>query len=618
MLSALIVLTMLGMAETSHARDFHDAEQLEAFVDGVVHTSMRNHHVAGAVVTLVADGEVILSKGYGYSDVEKQAPVDPERTLFRIASITKLLTWTSLMQLKEQGKLDLDTDINEYLAGIEIPATFESPITIRHLMSHTPGLEDHVIRLFSRDVADMRPYLEILNDELPRRMRTPGDLPAYSNHGTALAGVIVEQVSGLSWVDYVEANILDPLDMEFTTVRQPVPDELAPYMSQGYKWDAGRFQAQAFEYVPLAPAGGASSSAASMARLLQAYLNGGELDGARILRADTWAEMQQSLYRADPRLNSALHGFYESSRHGQRIIGHGGATIWFHSEFMVLPELNAGFFISTNSEEGWRVYRDFINGFLERFYPYDGLPEIAEFDRTELDRVVGNYANLRSSFTDFTQLGRLMANVEISANEEGQLVLLGFGDPQYFVEIDSGLYQRLGQDQTIAFRFDQAGQATHFFLKRAPMATFQRVSWLYAPPFQQGLVAVCIIVFLWVLVAWPVQRFSHRWQEPKALRHYRTTAWTLALVVLLLNIGFVVALEDPIEIAFGVTNLVRALLIVNLAVPLLTLALAGQVLWVVRELAMGNVSRYFHFAVLIAGLAYCWFLYTWKLFNVFL
>lgn len=609
---AVLLFTTVASANSP---DLRDREQLENFSDGVMYTSMQNQHVAGAVLSVVVDGELLFSKGYGYSDVEKQLPVDPKQTLFRIASITKVLTWTALMQLHEQNKLDLDTDINEYLEGIEIPATFDDPITIRHLMSHTPGFEDHVVRLFSRDQADMRPYLDLLNEELPERVRPAGDLASYSNHGTALAAVIVEQLSGEAWADYVENNILVPLGMSFTSIQQPLPASLAPYMSQGYRWRAGLYKPEPFEFVPLTPAGGGSSSANDMSRLMLAFLNGGELDGARILEPATAELMQQRLYQSDPRLSSALHGFYESNRNGQRIFGHGGDTIWFHSEFMLMPDSNVGVFISTNTNNGPMVRRDYINAFLERFFPYAGMPEPRDFTPTDVATLVGNYANLRTSFTDFTKLNQLISTVEIIASADDQLMLLGFGEPQYFVEIDSGLFRRVGQDQTIAFRLDEEGRASHLFLNYAPSATLERVSALYSPAVQFGLVGFCGLVFLLALIAWPIQHFSHRWNVPRRLVLFRQVGWLLALVFMLLIIGFALVLQDPTEVVFGVSTLIKGLLIANLTIPLLTLALIVLLPGVLREPELGIGSRAFHFIVVFAGLSYSWFLYTWRMFS---
>jgi len=616
-LISLVALLFTAIASASPP-DLRDRGQLESFSDGVMYASMRNHHVAGAVLSIVADGELLFSKGYGYSDVEKKVSVDPKQTLFRIASITKLLTWTALMQLYEQGKLDLDTDINDYLEGIEIPNTFDDPITIRHLMSHTPGLEDHVVKLFSRDEVDMRPYLDLLNEELPKRVRPAGKLPSYSNHGSALAAVIVEQVSGKAWTDYVDTNILTPLGMTFTSIRQPLPESLAPYLSEGYRFEVGRYKAQSFEFVPLTPAGGGSSTANDIARLMLTFLNGGELDGVRILEPATAELMQQRLYQADPRVSSALHGFYESSRNGQRILGHGGDTIWFHSELMLMPESDVGVFISTNTETGPMVRRDYINAFLERFYPYTSLPaKTNDFKNTALAALVGNYASLRTSFTDFTKFGRLLSTVKVAASEDNQLMLLGFGEPKYFVEIDRdrGLFRRIDQDQTIVFRFDENGNASHLFLGQVPSVAFERVSVLYSPAVQFGLLGLCLLVFLWTLIAWPVQHLSPRWNIPKGLRFFRQIGWLLALVFVLLGVGFAHVLQDPSEVVFGLDALMKVLLVANLTIPMLTLALACQLPAVLRERDLGLGSRVSHITVIVAGVAYSWFLYTWRMLS---
>ncbi len=614
---SLLAALAFSVSANANTPDLRDRDLLESFSDGVMFTSMQSHHVAGAVLSVVADGELILSKGYGYRDVQQQLLVDPEQTLFRIASISKLLTWTALMQLYEQNKLDLDIDINEYLDGIEIPATFDQAITLRHLMSHKPGLEDHVIKLFSRNQEDMRPYLDLLNEELPKRVRAPGDLPSYSNHGTALAAVIVEQVSGEVWADYIEKNILRPLSMSFTSIRQPLPAPLASNLSQGYRWQAGRYKPQPFEFVPLTPAGGASASANDISRLMMAFLNGGELDGVRILKRATAELMQQRLYPSDPRLSSALHGFYESNRHGQRIFGHGGDTIWFHSELMLLPDSNVGVFISTNTETGPMVRRDYVNAFLERFYPATGLPEPSDFRPTDLNLLVGNYANLRSSFTDFTKVGQLLSGVKVAATPEGQLILQSSAEPQYFVEVDSGLFRNISKDQTIAFRFDEDGKASHLFLNQFPAVSFERVSAFHSPAVQFGLIGLCSLILLWVLIAWPVQHLSSKWSVPKELFKFHQVSWALALVFFLLVFGFMIALRDPNEVVFGLTPLIKALLLGNCFIPLLTLLLFTQLPSLVRARNVGLASKGFHVLVVVAAVSYSWFLYIWRMLGYF-
>ena len=215
----------------------NDRVALEAFVDGVIESQMEEKHVAGVTVAIVFEDDLILAKGYGYADVENKIPVDPHKTLFQIQSVTKLFTWTALMQLYEQGKVDLDTDVNQYLKTLKIPDTFPQPITIRHLMAHTSGLDELIVIGTNRKDADsMLPLREVLAKDFPDRIRPPGEISSYSNHGTKLAGLIIEEVSGLTWEDYVRKNIMDPLQMTNATPYQPVPERIISNMSKGYSW----------------------------------------------------------------------------------------------------------------------------------------------------------------------------------------------------------------------------------------------------------------------------------------------------------------------------------------------------------------------------------------------
>jgi CubicO group peptidase (beta-lactamase class C family) len=204
----------------------------ESFIDGVMAAQRQARHFAGAVVVVVSDGRIAFEKGYGYADFAERTPVDPARTLFRVASNSKMFVWTAVMQLVEQGRLDLHTDVNRYLKGVQVPATFPEPITLEHLMTHTAGFEDRVIGLFSRSADGVRPLADAVKADMPRRVFAPGTVPAYSNYGTALASLIVEQVSGVPYEQYVEDRILAPLGMQHATVRQPVPGDLAMDLSK--------------------------------------------------------------------------------------------------------------------------------------------------------------------------------------------------------------------------------------------------------------------------------------------------------------------------------------------------------------------------------------------------
>jgi len=354
----LVLLTLTCLTGTlspqAPSRGLRDKAELEAFLDGMISAEMADHHIAGATVAVVKDGALFFARGYGYADERSRKPVDPERTLFRIGSVSKLFTWTAVMQLVEQGKLDLDQNVNAYL-DFTIPSTFAQPITLRHLLTHTPGLEDDSRDLIVDDTAAIVPLRRWLTAHMPRRVRPPGTFSSYSNWGAALAGHIVERVSGESWDDYVERHVLVPLGMTHATTRQPLPAALQADMSRSYRWHDGGYESKKWEIVPGSPAGSMSASATDIARFMLAHLNGGGLGSQRILTASTAETMDGRLFTHDPRLPGFAYGFYEQSSHGVRIVGHGGDTDWFHSNLSLIPSERLGIFVSFNTDRGGEV-----------------------------------------------------------------------------------------------------------------------------------------------------------------------------------------------------------------------------------------------------------------------
>ena len=249
-------------------------QDVSAFLDGIMPQELATDDIAGAVISIVKDGKVIFAKGYGYSDMEKRTPVSPDNTLFRPGSISKLFTWTAVMQLVEQGKLDLDRDVNEYV-DFKIPATYPKPITLRNIMTHTPGFEETIQELFVKDAKDLTPLGDYVRKHLPTRIYPPGTTPAYSNYATTMAGYIVQRVSGQDYYDYIEQHILNPLKMEHSTFRQPLPDPLKGLASKGY--DVALEPAKGFEFVEAAPAGSSSVSAMDMTHFMIAHLQDGRV-----------------------------------------------------------------------------------------------------------------------------------------------------------------------------------------------------------------------------------------------------------------------------------------------------------------------------------------------------
>lgn len=324
-------------APSSPATTAHPLEKadLEAFFDGLVPLQMERSDVAGATVLVMKDGQVILKKGYGYSDVAKKMPVDPDTTMFRLASISKLFTWVSVMQLAEQGKLNIDADVNQYL-DFKIAPAFGKPITLRNLMTHSGGFEEVLRNIIYVDPKSPPSLRNFLIENQPRRMYPPGEIPAYSNYGVGLAGYVVQRLSLEPFEQYVSEHIFQPLAMKHSSFNEPMTAELAPFVSDGYRNTTDK-PAIGFEIFNPAPAGGVSSSAGDMGRFALALLNGGELDGQRILKTETRDAMWTAQFDASTQLPPACMGFYQTWRNNLHFIGHDGDLIAFHSMFLLEP-----------------------------------------------------------------------------------------------------------------------------------------------------------------------------------------------------------------------------------------------------------------------------------------
>ncbi|MGD8322132.1 MAG: serine hydrolase domain-containing protein [Gemmatimonadota bacterium] len=590
-----------------------DSAALAAWIDGWMAARLDADHVAGATVSIVHDGRLVFAKGYGWADVDAREPVEADRTLFRIGSISKLFVWTSVMQLVEQGRLDLHQDVNTYLKDIQVPATYDRPVTLADLMTHSAGFEDHVVGLFATDTSALEPMEQVLQEQLPARVRPPGDVTSYSNHGTALAMQVVQDVSGENWIDYIQRHILDPLGMTHTTFRQPLPAALAPDMSEGY--GRGGAPAEAFELVPLGAVGACSSTATDMARFMLAHLQLGRLGDSRILEEATAREMQSALFSNAPNVDPFLHGFADLSRHGLHIIGHGGDTFWFHSQLSLLPDRGLGVFVSVNTDGA--SPGAFVDAFLKRYFDTGEPPAIRAPDdfASRVDRFTGRFRVNRFSHTDFTKIMAL-STVKVSSSGDTALAMR-LGDDRIWIEVSPLTFRAAHSDRTIAFRQNEDGDITHMFLGDAPYASFERVPWSENPILHEVLGILAGAVFLLTLIAIPVMTWF-RWRhgvspEDPVPGIARLVGWLGALVYLGFAVAMAVTLSDPNQIAMGHVEglrLVRWL-------PALGVALTGLTLvFVVITWVSGRGSRVARWAYTVLGVVmvtFIWQLHVWNL-----
>ena len=426
------------------------AEDLETWLDGLIPQSLVTARTPGAVVAVVKDGQILLQKGYGWADAEKHVPVDPKATLFRPGSTSKLFTWTAVMQQVEQGKLDLDTDVNQYL-DFKVPVRNNHPLTLRHIMTQTSGFEEVVKDLIAFDVPSP-PLRDVLVGNMPRLRADPGTTAGYSNYATALAGYIVQRVSGEPYEDYIEHHIFAPLRMAHSTFRQPLPPALAPLMAQGYT-ETGQ-PGHGFEVVDMPPAGSLSATADDMSRFMIAHLQDGQFENARILQAATAQKMHTTPTRLYPDLNGIALGFYQQDINGHRVVAHGGDLNYFHSDLALFIDDHVGLFISVNApgKEGMgeMLRVRLFNGFADRYFPH---PETLQpIDKATAQAhaalLAGTWVTTRRADSTILKLVDLLSPTKVIANPDGSVTTKVLLDPQTFVETAPFLWQEVdGHDK---------------------------------------------------------------------------------------------------------------------------------------------------------------------------
>lgn len=540
------------------------------FLDQQFIHKMEQYNIPNATVSVVADGKVVFQRGYGFASLEEQRSVDPETSLFRIGSVSKLFTWTAVMQLVEQGKLDLMADINSYL-DFEIPAKIvgmktngaAAPITLTHLMTHTPGFEDYSGSIFRLELVDVLPLARYVRNYLPARVFPSGEVIAYSNYGTALAGYIVERVSGMPFHEYVEQYIFTPLGMNNSTFLQPLPDEFIPNMTQAYRYVHGQYQKGAFEFVPES-AGGMSSTATDMARFMLAYLQDGLGEFGQILATDTVELMRNQLFSHHSSLQGIAYGFMEGIFNGQRTLFHSGSTMLFDTGFYLLPEENVGLFISL-SGGNYLVHKEIFEAFLVEYYPsnrMNGHSSPPSGTKERSSKYIGEYHQNRKSFTTSDKISSLMMGmIHVKWDDEGYLLVNHVGDTYRFVEVERGVYQRLddvkskdpfGDMSTIVFSEDPLGNMV--LLTDGPMS-YSKAPWYGTSSFTFFILIVSLLFiigsFIYRVVIMGIVRLMKRkgFIQPTMATAAR---WTV-VVYSLLALGFVlgIALSGEIDPVYG-------------------------------------------------------------------
>lgn len=501
---------------------------VDAWLDGMIPATLASTGIPGASVSVVAGGRVLTARGYGVADTgttgDARRAVDPSGTLFRLASISKTVTATAVMQQVERGGLDLDADVHRYL---DFPlATPKGPVTLRTLLTHTAGFEERFRGLvsFGPGQQDLRQFVA---DDPPEQVFAPGTMPSYSNYGYSLAGYVVQRVSGVPFARYVQENILAPAGMTSSTFDQPVPAPLASRLAKGYPDDSRAPLPE--EVIPAAPAGAFSSTATDMGRFMLAQL--GTLPAAKPILAPATLELMHRPALGSDTLGSLADGrrmtlgFFDQRTRGHDGLGHEGDSTVFHSAMRFYARDGVGIFITLNGNgrgatDSYTLRESLMDGFADR---YLRSPDGARTGDDQVDRsltparkrddalaAAGTYESTRSSYSTFISTLRLAGQAHVTARDDGTIVVAGLPgqfSPAQYEELRPGLWRRTGGESLIATR-PAAGQVTTISTMGA--LSVARVDAAHDAALVVPLAIGSILVLLLAALAWPAGALLRR------------------------------------------------------------------------------------------------------------
>jgi len=581
-----------------------------AYVDSAINSLMEKYGVPGASLAWVENGDLVYAKGYGYADLENQTEVDPSRTIFRVASVTKLFTSTAMMQLVDRGKINLDSDISTYLKDVGIAKQYDDPVTVKHLLTHTTGLDNSDINDATWEVKDIKTAEEFLRERSPYQAYPPGKIWRYSNFNMLLVGYIIERLSGLPYEEYVRKNILQPLGMGLSSLDQPLPGELQPYVAKAYDFNDGKFDIVPQDYSNVVAAGGLYTTAEDIAKFMLTHLNGGEILSDSVMN---FMHRQQFAYPGQI-LGHALgfrEDFYGLKRWNygmQRTIGHTGSRPGFSSELVLLPDRNTGLFITANSRNGsFRYY--VIAEILSKYYPGEPLDlsnsEVKHDSAAIPGDLSGTYQAVDFPRGTLEKFGGFIVPRFCRKVSVGQDLKID-GDTYK----SAGLGRFVNSDGTNIVSFGSVRDKQFMYTS---LSAYEKVPYILTRAFQWPLFIGFNLMFLTVLISWPIIRQKKKMET--SYSSYRI-GWWLSLAGVLFLAGLVIATEAVPEGSLfdhGVPILMKILMTIPL---LIVVGLIWGFYNMIKTWVMGTgpvLMRIFYVVQLMAVTTFLWWAHVWNM-----
>ncbi|GAB2544126.1 serine hydrolase domain-containing protein [Gracilibacillus alcaliphilus] len=586
--------------------------ELEDVVDGYVNNYI-GETVAGAGIVVIKDSEIVLSKGYGYADIEEQIPIDTSVSILEWGSITKLFVWVSVMQLVEEGKLDLYEDIQTYLPEDFLTSlTFDEPITMLHLMHHNAGYEENIYDLLYDSPKHLTSLEEALKITEPDQVYRPGEVVAYSNYSTALAAYIVEQVTGRSFDDYVSEHIFAELGIEHSTIHLPAEDreEIFRHKTKGYSLSGiGEFKESPPFYISMYPSGGMNGTAEDLARFAMALMPVSSGNTSLFQDHQTLTELLSPSYAVQEGVPGIAHGFWEYDG-AYRGLTHSGNTVAFSSNVQIVPEENFAVIILTNQANEV----DLLFGLTDELVG-DGEQTI-QANLPTSDTVEGSYLSARRVHSGFMNLYSYLMPLQIRSISEHEIEANIAGFTANYVQTSPYVYKMINGDHVFI-----PNKVMYFHVKNGKV---EQISTSYsdytAMDKPQAFLIISLGVFIWCAVYFLISplllmlRIFWRWR--KRQRSTSLTKWNW-----LLNLSGTVMILNILVLAVRMlTNAMRAYsellvhFILNYAFTAISLISLVMVIVCWRKTQVSNIRKTGYLLSSISSMLFIAWLIIWQLY----
>lgn len=544
--------------DTAAAAPATQRQGLGGRIDKLVERQLREYDIPGASVVVVSGDRQLMARGYGRADADRAEPVRADGTGFFMGSVAKMFTATAVLQLVEQGKLELDADVNDYLKRFRIADSYPGkPVTAAHLLTHTAGFDNSIIGRASADPEGNESLADSLAEHQPDRIRAPGKVASYDNYGGALAGLLVEEISGEPFERYVAEHILKPLGMTRTSFEQPYPKQGEVRLARGHRPEGDGQTTAKGQYGAWTPTGaGAVTTATDMGRLLSSQLRDGAAGkGTRVLSAKSSELMRERHFGNDSRLPGMAYVLEERARSGHRFLAKDGDVPGFHSNMALLPDENLGVFVSYNGDGrdnlAFHAGKELVDEIADQVYGdggAGGAKPRASADREDAGRYEGEYRSTRTSHSDLTRAAALTGSVEVTAHGDGTLTTTGplSHDPdvteQRWTPVAPGVFQEQDGQDRIAFRGGRLSIGSD------PSVAYERLPWHESPALHQLLLIGGLVLVLGSLLGWAVTALVRTVRRspaaPRGARLARLLACVTGLLLTAATMGFIALVAD--------------------------------------------------------------------------